>query len=74
MGTAQLEYTADELLADPNFVDPLVVGGTVCHGGFGDDGAYVSPRARNRVTDLLVFGFAAAGLAYLATFLTKGSF
>ena len=33
-----------------------------------------SPRARNRLTDLLVFGFAAAGFAYLATFLTKGSF
>ena len=49
MGTAQLEFTADELLADPRYVDPLVVGGTVCHGGFGDDGAYVSPRTRNRV-------------------------
>jgi hypothetical protein len=33
-----------------------------------------SPGARNRLTDLLVFGFAAAGFAYLATFLTKGSF
>jgi hypothetical protein len=49
MGTAQLEFTADQLLEDPHYVDPLVVGGTVCHGGFGDDGAYVSPRTRNRV-------------------------
>ena len=49
MGTAQLEFTADELLADAAIAEPLVVGGTVCHGGFADDGRYVSPRTRNRV-------------------------
>ena len=49
MGTAQLEFTADELLADPHISEPLVVGGTVCHGGFGDDGAYRSPRTRHRL-------------------------
>jgi len=49
MGTTQLEFTADELLADVDIAEPLVVGDTVCHGGFGDDGAYVSPRTRNRV-------------------------
>ena len=32
-----------------------------------------SPTARNRFSDLLVFGFAAAGFAYLAMFL-KGGF
>ncbi len=49
MGTTQLEFTADELLADVDIAKPLVVGGTVCHGGFGDDGVYVSPQTRNRV-------------------------
>ena len=49
MGTTQLEFTVDELLADVDIAEPLVVGGTVCHGGFGDDGMYVSPRTRNRV-------------------------
>jgi hypothetical protein len=33
-----------------------------------------SPRNRNRFSDLLVYGFAAAGFAYLATYLSKGSF
>ena len=27
----------------------LVAGGVRCHGGFADDGRYVSPRAKNRV-------------------------
>ena len=49
MGTAQLEFSADELLADQPIIEPLVVGGTVCHGGFGDDGHYRSPRTRHRV-------------------------
>ncbi|MGQ0544923.1 MAG: hypothetical protein ACT4P3_06250 [Betaproteobacteria bacterium] len=33
-----------------------------------------SPRYRNRFSDLLVYGFAAAGFAYLAMFMSKGSF
>ena len=33
-----------------------------------------SPRSRNHFSDLLVYGFAVAGLAYLAMFWTKGSF
>ncbi len=33
-----------------------------------------SPRYRNRFSDLLVYGFAAAGFAYLAAFMSKGSF
>jgi drug/metabolite transporter (DMT)-like permease len=33
-----------------------------------------SPRERNRFSDLLMYGFAAAGLAYLAMFLSKGTF
>ncbi len=48
MTTAQTEYTAAELLADDDYVEPLVVGGVRCHGGFTDDGAYASPRTKNR--------------------------
>lgn len=33
-----------------------------------------APRHRNRFSDLLVYGFAAAGFAYLAMFMSKGSF
>lgn len=49
MGTAQLEYSWDELLADPPVVEPLRAGGLVCHGGFTENGAYASPRTRFRV-------------------------
>ena len=49
MTTAQLEYTAEELLADSPIDVPLIAGGHVCHGGFDGDGRYVSPRTRHRV-------------------------
>lgn len=49
MGTAQLEFTAEELLADREITAPLVVAGRACHGGFDSDGGYVSPRTRHRV-------------------------
>ena len=48
MTTAQIEYTAEELLADHDYVEPLVVGGVRCHGGFTADGTYASPRTKNR--------------------------
>ena len=44
----QLDWTEDELLATDDIVEPLVVGGLRCHGGFDDDGAYHSPRTRFR--------------------------
>jgi hypothetical protein len=47
--TAQVEFTAEELLADAPVVEPLLAGGVRCHGGFDADGAYVSPRTRFRV-------------------------
>jgi hypothetical protein len=47
--TAQVEFTADELLADHVIAEPLIAGGVRCHGGFDEDGAYVSPRTRFRV-------------------------
>ena len=49
MGTEQLEYSWDELLADPPVVEPLRAAGLVCHGGFTEDGSYASPRTRFRV-------------------------
>ena len=49
MVDAQLDYSADELLTDPAIVEPLRVGGVVCHGGFLADGTYASPRTAQRV-------------------------
>jgi len=49
MSTRQLEYTREEILADPPIVEPLCAGGLRCHGGFLDDGTYASPRTRFRV-------------------------
>jgi len=47
--TAQVEFTEAELLADAPVVEPLIAGGVRCHGGFTEDGGYVSPRTRFRV-------------------------
>jgi hypothetical protein len=47
--TAQLEFTEAELLADVDTRTPLIAGGVRCHGGFTDDGEYVSPRTKFRV-------------------------
>lgn len=49
MGTEQLEYTWDELLADPVYAEPLLANGVVCHGGYLADGTYGSPRTAGRV-------------------------
>ena len=48
MSTAQVSFTADELLADRPTSEPLVVRSVRCHGGFDDDGTYVSPRTLHR--------------------------
>ena len=48
----QLEWTEEELLATHKVVEPLVAGGTKCHGGFDEDGTYVSPRTANRFTTI----------------------
>ena len=48
MGTAQVEFTEQELLADLAVAEPLIAGGVRCHGGFDGDGRYVSPRTRFR--------------------------
>jgi hypothetical protein len=46
------DYTAEELLATHDFAEPLVAGDVVCHGGFLDNGTYVSPRTLFRVPAL----------------------
>ncbi len=48
MTTTQVEFTETELLADHVIEEPLVAEGVLCHGGFTDDGTYVSPRTLNR--------------------------
>lgn len=47
--TQQLEFTEAELLTTHAVSEPLIAGGVTCHGGFTDDGTYVSPRTRHRV-------------------------
>jgi len=49
MSTAQVEFTEAELLANHAVSTPLIAGGVRCHGGFTDDGHYVSPRTKFRV-------------------------
>lgn len=49
MTTDQVTFTEAELLADHDTAEPLIAGGVRCHGGFDDDGTYVSPRTKHRV-------------------------
>ena len=44
----QVTFTEAELLADHDYAEPLVADGVRCHGGFDEDGRYVSPRTRFR--------------------------
>lgn len=46
--TEQIEWSEQELLETHAVAAPLVAGGVRCHGGFDDDGRYVSPRTKNR--------------------------
>jgi hypothetical protein len=48
MTTAQTIFTESELLDSHRIAAPLIAGGVRCHGGFDDDGNYVSPRTLNR--------------------------
>jgi len=48
MSDIQLTWTESELLTGHDVVEPLVAGGVRCHGGFDDNGQYVSPRTRHR--------------------------
>jgi hypothetical protein len=56
MGTAQVEFTEAELLSDLAVEQPLIAGGVRCHGGFDEDGTYVSPRTRFRGPAIAAWG------------------
>jgi hypothetical protein len=56
MGTAQVEFTENELLSDVEVAEPLIAGGVRCHGGFDEQGRYVSPRTRWRVPAIEAWG------------------
>ncbi len=56
MGTAQVQFSEEELLADTPAAEPLVAGGVRCHGGFDEAGSYVSPRTRFRVPAIAAWG------------------
>jgi hypothetical protein len=45
----QTEWSEHELLESHRYAEPLYAGGIRCHGGFDDDGRYVSPRTVHRV-------------------------
>jgi hypothetical protein len=47
--TLQTEFTEAELLSNHAVSEPLIAGGVRCHGGFDEDGTYVSPRTKHRV-------------------------
>jgi hypothetical protein len=47
--SSQTDYSAHELLESHRYAEPLFAGGIRCHGGFDDDGRYVSPRTVHRV-------------------------
>src|SRR5918997_297704 len=47
--SSQMDWSEHELLESHRYAEPLYAGGIRCHGGFDDDGRYVSPRTRNRV-------------------------
>jgi len=49
MPTDQVVYDERELLADHVLAEPLIADGVRCHGGFDEDGTYVSPRTLHRV-------------------------
>jgi hypothetical protein len=56
MGTSQLEFTDAELLADLEVAEPLIAGGVRCHGGFDEDGRYISPRTKYRLPAIEAWG------------------
>lgn len=44
----RLVYSAEELLASDKYKEPLIANEVRCHGGFLDDGLYLSPRTLHR--------------------------
>src|SRR5664280_1852781 len=48
MTTLQTEFSETELLAEHAIAEPLIVNDVRCHGGFDENGHYVSPQTKNR--------------------------
>jgi len=46
--TTQVDWSKKELLESEPVAEPLIAGGVRCHGGFDEQGKYVSPRTKNR--------------------------
>ena len=46
---SRLNFSTDEILANVDTREPLIVKGVKCHGGFDADGNYRSPRTAFRV-------------------------
>ena len=44
----KLTYTREEIEAEHEYATPHIECGVKLHGGFSEDGTYVSPRTRNR--------------------------
>lgn len=45
---AKVVYTIDEIEAEHDYATPHIECGVKLHGGFAEDGTYISPRTRNR--------------------------
>ena len=46
---AKVFYTIDEIEAEHDYATPHVECGVKLHGGFAEDGSYLSPRTRYRL-------------------------
>jgi hypothetical protein len=47
-GALRFAYSQQEILDSGSYAEPLIANGVRCHGGFDADGAYRSPRTKNR--------------------------
>lgn len=52
---SSLTYSAEELLGNRSYDEPLIAGGVRCHGGFDTDGHYHSPRTLHRAPAILAW-------------------
>ena len=66
--TDRLSYSIHDLLADGAYAEPLIANGVRCHGGFGEDGTYRSPRTLHRAPAIRAWQqqLAAAGQPLIA--------
>jgi hypothetical protein len=50
-----LDFTEDEILESERAAEPLIVSGTLCHGGIRTDGSYFSPRTAVRTPAIVAW-------------------